>query len=177
MKTLHVIGFKNSGKTTLVAEWVHLLKSEGLSVAVLKHHGHEGPLAMPDSGTDTMQFLNRGADVSVVAGGGAVQLHMNYEPDFARMKEIATVDQPDVLLIEGYKKEQGDKVVLLRDEEDWTELQKLQGIKLVVGPGASRTAHVFIESRTEKMALDQWLLKWVKGLTPVNENIEKRVKL
>ena len=30
MKTLHVVGFKNSGKTTLIARWVRLLKKEGL---------------------------------------------------------------------------------------------------------------------------------------------------
>ena len=50
--------------------WVHLLKKQGLSVAVLKHHGHGSPLDMPDSTTDTMQFFASGADVSVVAGGG-----------------------------------------------------------------------------------------------------------
>ena len=37
---------------------------------------------MPDASTDTMQFFDSGADVSVVAGGGAVQLHMNEELEF-----------------------------------------------------------------------------------------------
>ena len=90
MKTLHVVGFKNSGKTTLLARWVRLLKTEGFTVAVLKHHGHGGRPEMPDSATDTMQFFASGADVSVVAGGGVVQLHLNKEPDFMRMKEIAS---------------------------------------------------------------------------------------
>ena len=40
-------------------------------------------LSMPDASTDTMQFFDSGADVSVVAGGGAVQLLVNEEPDFA----------------------------------------------------------------------------------------------
>ncbi len=162
MKTIHVIGFKNSGKTTLIARWVHVLKNEGVSVAVLKHHGHEGPLAMPDADTDTMQFLSRGADVSVVAGGGAVQLHMNHEPDFVRMKEIATMDKPDVLLIEGYKKEQGDKVVLLRDQKDWNELQKIEGIKLIVGSAESAAGIAHIECRSDIAQLDRWLLNWMK---------------
>ena len=74
MKTLHIVGFKNSGKTTLIARWVRLLKKEGFTVSVLKHHGHSRPLEMPDPETDSMQFFDSGADVSVVAGGGAVQL-------------------------------------------------------------------------------------------------------
>ena len=28
MKTLHVVGYKNSGKTTLIARWVRLLKEQ-----------------------------------------------------------------------------------------------------------------------------------------------------
>ena len=39
---------------------------------------------------------------------------MNEEPEFRRMKEIATIGNPDILLIEGYKEERGEKVVLVR---------------------------------------------------------------
>ena len=125
VKTLHVVGYKNSGKTTLVARWVRLLKEKGLSVAVLKHHGHGGKPEMPDAETDTMQFLADGADVSVVAGGGAVQLIWNEEPDFETLKEMASFRKPDILFIEGYKNEFGDKVVLLRAEEDWVSLTEV----------------------------------------------------
>ena len=46
---------------------------------------------------------------------------------------MAAIGKPDILLIEGYKKEQGEKVVLLRDAEDWESLSELDGIQLVVG--------------------------------------------
>ena len=52
--------------------------------------------------------------------------------DFPRMKEIASLRNPDILLIEGYKNEQGAKVVLLRDQTDWDALQHLYNIQLVV---------------------------------------------
>ena len=163
MKTLHVVGFKNSGKTTLIAGWVRLLKEQGLTVAVLKHHGHATPLDLPKSDTDTMQFFASGADVSVVAGGGAVQLHMNEEQDFMRMKDIAIIGNPDILLIEGYKEEQGDKVVLLKNEEDWKELQGLQGVQLVVGRVENEANYPQIDSRSNVAQLDQWLLNWSKN--------------
>lgn len=150
VKTLHVVGFKNSGKTTLLTRWVRLLKAEGHTVAVLKHHGHGGPPELPENGTDTMQFFDSGADVSVVAGGGVVQLHMNEEPTFPRMKEIASLNNPSILLVEGYKDEQGAKVVLLRDEIDWDALQHLSDIQLVV-------------RNMDDEQLDNWLLDWIKG--------------
>lgn len=163
MKTLHVVGFKNSGKTTLIARWVRLLKEQGFTVAVLKHHGHLSPLELPNSDTDTMQYFESGADVSVVAGGGAVQFHMNEEPEFMRMTDIATLGNPDVLLIEGYKEEQGEKVVLLRHEEDWNELQGLQGVQLVVGNVAEEASYPKIDSRSNVAQLDQWFLNWINN--------------
>ncbi|MBE1555827.1 molybdopterin-guanine dinucleotide biosynthesis protein B [Sporosarcina limicola] len=161
LKTLHVVGYKNSGKTTLLARWVRLLKKEGFTVAVLKHHGHSDPLSMPDSSTDTMQFFASGADVSAVSGGGAVQLLLNEELEFIRLKELVTLGNPDILFIEGYKEEQGDKVVLLRNEEEWDELRSLQGIQLVVGCSVVEASVPHIESRIEVERLDCWLLDWV----------------
>lgn len=161
MKTLHVVGFKNSGKTTLIASWVRLLKSEGLSVAVLKHHGHGGQPSMPDPSTDTMQFFADGADTSIVAGGGAVQLLLNAEPGFSKLKSWASIGNPDILLIEGYKDQQGEKVVLLRTSEDWATLQSLDGIRLVVGCPDMKVGVAHINSRTEQQRLDSWLLDWI----------------
>ncbi|WP_318614868.1 molybdopterin-guanine dinucleotide biosynthesis protein B [Sporosarcina sp. YIM B06819] len=162
MKTLHVVGFKNSGKTTLVARWVRLVKEQGLKVAVLKHHGHGGQPAMPDASTDTMQFFNGGADVSVVAGGGAVQLLVNEEPGFAELKEMAAMRRPSILLVEGYKEQQGDKVVLVRNAEDWETLRNLSGIQLVVGCPEIVAGSRQIASRTDVEQLDHWFLEWIE---------------
>jgi len=162
MKTLHVVGYKNSGKTTLIARWVRLLKDKGFSVAVLKHHGHGGQPAMPDSRTDTMQFFDNGADVSIVAGGGAVQLLLNEEPKFRELKLLAAIGKPDFLLIEGYKNEQGEKIVLLREAADWASLSELDRIRLVIGISESSTGISHIKSRMEVERLDSWLLDWVE---------------
>src|SRR5690625_1491887 len=103
VKTLHVVGFKNSGKTTLINRWIRLLKKNDYTVSVLKHHGHGAKLAMPDETKDSMQYLKSGADVSLVAGGGNTQHMINHEASFSELKQLALWNQPDVLLIEGYK--------------------------------------------------------------------------
>lgn len=170
MKTLHVVGYKNSGKTTLVARWVRLLKKNGLSVAVLKHHGHGGKPDMSDTSTDTAQFLASGADATLVAGGGAIQFNWNEEPAFSKLKELVSIGNPDVLLIEGYKGEIGEKVVLLRDEEDWDTLCHLQGRQLVIGCLEISADCPHIHSREHIEQIDEWFVKWI-GRGDGNETI------
>ncbi|MBD7985249.1 molybdopterin-guanine dinucleotide biosynthesis protein B [Sporosarcina sp. Sa2YVA2] len=162
MKTLHVVGYKNSGKTTLITRWIRLLKEKGLKVAVLKHHGHGGKPDMSDSGTDTMQFLDNGADATVVAGGGAVQFIWNEEPDFMQLKEMAATGNPDILLIEGYKEEQGHKVILVRDKEDWQTLSLLQGRQLVIGSTGYEVECHRINHREDHDEIDKWFNEWVE---------------
>ncbi|NBJ68706.1 MULTISPECIES: molybdopterin-guanine dinucleotide biosynthesis protein B [Clostridia] len=166
MKTLHVVGFKNSGKTTLVSRWISFLKERGFSVSVIKQHGHHGKhgsLKMPDENTDSMRFFQSGADMSIVSGGGAVQMMLNDTPDFERLKKLATIDQPDILLIEGFKEENGPKVVLVKNEADWDSLKQLQDIELVVGIKSKPISLPQIGSREEEQALNNWLWKWLGG--------------
>lgn len=154
MKTLHVVGFKNSGKTTLVSHWIKVLKQRGLDIAVLKHHGHGGLPELPPAHTDTSRFLDCGAVSTVVAGGGMLQLIKKTEYSFEKLKTLAALDQPDVLLIEGYKNEAGEKVVLVRNEEEREELESLPGIIRTVN-----TAELFVDLTL----LDDWLQEWVEA--------------
>ena len=39
---IQIVGYKNSGKTTLMAHAVSFLKEKGFTVATIKHHGHLG---------------------------------------------------------------------------------------------------------------------------------------
>jgi len=160
MKTLHIVGFKNSGKTTLITRWIKLLKREGLTISVIKHHGHGAKLAMPNKNKDSMQYINSGAAASLVAGAGNTQHIMNKQLHFAQLKSLALLDEPDVLLIEGYKEEQGDKVVLTRGIEDWQHLKNLEGIILHVGEADTDGRITQIHSRELTNQLDAWVLKW-----------------
>ena len=161
---LHIVGFKNSGKTTLMSRWIRLLKEKGYRVSALKQHVHQGKLKMPDEQTDSMQFYLNGADSSIVTGGGTVQIMVNETPDFHRLKEMTVqLCQPDIILVEGFKMESGEKVVILRDEEDWQTLKSLEEVQLVVGYPELVVDMDHISSRTNEQQLDEWLLNWVKS--------------
>ena len=109
-----------------------------------------------------MQFLTSGADVSAVSGGGAVQFHMNEELNFRQMKELATIGNPDLLLIEGYKEELGEKVVLIRRQTDWDELKNLHNIQLVVEQNDNNSDFQQVLSRSHEEQLDSWFLNWLE---------------
>lgn len=161
MKVLQVVGFKNSGKTTLISRWVRLLKEKGLTVAVVKHHGHASALALPSGQTDGVQFFESGADVSLVAGGGGAQLLLNEEPTFDGLVKLVTMNEPDILLIEGFKNEAEKKVVLLREEADWPPLKKLSHIQIVVGCAKLKVETEGFDYLTREQ-VDQWFLQWIQ---------------
>lgn len=159
MKTLQIVGFKNSGKTTLISSWIQLLKANGLRVAVIKHHGHGAKLSMPDESKDSMQYLEHGADASIVSGGGYTQHILQRELDFAALKKLALLEDPDILFVEGYKDSPGEKVVLVGEQSDWNELQLLENIKLVVGLNEI-CSYPQIKTREDSTALNAWIITW-----------------
>ena len=63
---LQIVGYQNSGKTTLVEKIVHALAEIEMKVATIKHHGHGGfPEVAQKIAKDTVK---PGAVVSSVEG-------------------------------------------------------------------------------------------------------------
>lgn len=161
IKTLHVVGYKNSGKTTLLKRWIKRLKEHNYTVSVMKHHGHKSRLAMPEEAKDSMQYLKMGADASFVSGGGFTQQIYQTEMDYGSLKRYASIQKPDIILVEGYKKIHCPKVVLVRQPSDWKTLKNLSEIALVVGD-VDQSIYEQITSREDQAAIDAWLLNWIK---------------
>ena len=72
---------------------------------------------------------------------------------------MVTIGNPDVLLIEGYKSEVGDKVVLLRNREDWDTLRQLQGRQLFIGCPEITTGSFHIHSREQVEQIDEMVFE------------------
>ena len=99
---LGIAGWSGSGKTTLLEKLVPMLKSQGLRVAVVKHH--HGPT--PDTettGKDTARFAEAGADVVILA--------CDDEPLLQAVERLPSVD---LILVEGYKNEAVSQIGLCR---------------------------------------------------------------
>lgn len=61
MKRIHIVGGKNHGKTTLVADLVTELTGRGLRVGTIKHTHHQHELDVP--GKDSHRHRQAGANV------------------------------------------------------------------------------------------------------------------
>lgn len=164
VKTLHIVGYKNSGKTTLMNHWIRFLTEKGYRVHAIKHHGHKAPLAMPDERKDSMTYVKSGAHASFVAGASFTQHIINEALTFQQLKALAIVQAPDLILVEGYKQEVGDKVVLSRSMEDWESLRHVKGIRLIVGTAESDLIPV-ITSRDDYAHLEAWILRYINSGT------------
>ena len=128
-----IVGYQNRGKTTFITKLIQALRMENLETAVLKHHGHGGK---PDNTgqKDSTKHFQAGAAASLVEGDGSIELLGNFKsvatlPDLLHLLEIF---HPDVILIEGYKREDFPKVILVKEESDLSLLKQLTNIRAVV---------------------------------------------
>ncbi len=129
-----IVGYQDSGKTTLTVKLIERLSAKGLKAGTIKHHGHGGTPEAGDSGKDTARHREAGAAAAVVEGGGFMNLSAVSENgwtpgDMLKIYEHLPVD---VILIEGYKKEPFPKAVLLRTKDDIHLLEELENIKAVI---------------------------------------------
>ncbi|CQR56181.1 hypothetical protein PRIO_3778 [Paenibacillus riograndensis SBR5] len=119
-----IVGYKNSGKTTLLCELIPLLRKKGCTVAVIKHDGHD--FEMDHEGTDT--WKQRQAGASAVAITSAARTSVIQERTSSLAELIEAFAGYDYVLVEGFKQEPYPKIVLLRREEDIPLLEEASNI-------------------------------------------------
>lgn len=126
-----VVGYQNSGKTTLSLKLIQHLAAVGIKVATIKHHGHGGKPDVKES-KDSGRHIAAGAAVSVVEGEGRLLIQAEQE-HWSLQDEIEMLNffKPDVILIEGHKNEKYPKAVILRNEGDLELIVKLPNIRVV----------------------------------------------
>lgn len=131
---IQIVGYKDSGKTTLMAHAVSFLKEKGFTVATIKHHGHLGnDITLQNDDVDHMKHFNAGADQSIVQGKSYQQSVTRKENQSLEeiISESVTIDC-DVILVEGFKSAPFDKVVVYQDEKERQSLSHLTNVKYYV---------------------------------------------
>lgn len=162
---LQIVGYQNSGKTTLVEKMVHALTEREMKVATIKHHGHGG---FPEvAQKDSERHRKAGAVVSSVEGAGLLSLSsLRDEWSLQEIIRLYEFFEVDMILIEGYKAENYPKVVLLRSAEDAELLHKVENIAAVItwydAPSNVREEYKVFHITEEKLYID-WFLQTVRG--------------
>lgn len=117
-KCFGIAGWKNSGKTSLVARLVTELSSRGLRISTIKHAHHAFDL--DQEGTDSFAHRSAGAcEVMLVsANRWALQheLRGSEEPSFEEM--LSKMSPCDLVLVEGYKGEDIAKLEIIASADE-----------------------------------------------------------
>lgn len=131
-KILQIVGYQNSGKTTLMEKLITQATTEGFRVGTIKHHGHGG-IPMVENSKDSARHELAGASVTAVEGQGTLRMSIHQSRwQLADILAIYESIHMDIVLIEGFKNEHYPKVVLLRHAEDQSLLRKLTNIVCVL---------------------------------------------
>ncbi len=98
-----IVGWKGSGKTTLIERLIPALRSRGLAVATLKHAHH--PLRNHDGASDGERHARAGATNVAVIGPQSWELAgMRQEtPPPSLAAAAAQLGAADLILVEGFK--------------------------------------------------------------------------
>jgi molybdopterin-guanine dinucleotide biosynthesis protein B len=105
MHTIGIVGWKNSGKTTLVTRLITELRARGLTVSTIKHVHHEIDLDRP--GKDTFRHREAGAEEVVLYSPSRWAL-LHERRDAAGMHPdlgdiLGRLSPVDLVLVEGFK--------------------------------------------------------------------------
>ncbi|SDW48960.1 molybdopterin-guanine dinucleotide biosynthesis protein B [Paenibacillus sp. CF384] len=129
---LQVVGYKNSGKTTMITALTKLFKQAGCTVGTAKHDAHDFTMDTP--GTDTWRHQESGADITAISSSSrSAVISARPEPLSALLTHMQHVD---IVLVEGFKQEHYPKLILLRSPEDESLLSLTNPIMTAVWPQA-----------------------------------------
>jgi len=121
---MQIVGYKNSGKTTLIAALIPLFKERGFRVGTVKHDAHDFSIDIP--GTDSWKHQQAGADVTAISSPWRTAVMRNAPEPLERL--LAGMDHVDVVLVEGFKHESHRKLLLLREAGDLNLLSELDSV-------------------------------------------------
>jgi len=111
-----VVGWKNSGKTTLIEKLIANFSARGLNVAAAKHAHHDFNIN-PD-GEDAFQYYDAGARTVVISSAKrfAMLTKLEGRPEPTLGELIQHLERADIVLVEGFKEEPHPKLEVRRQE-------------------------------------------------------------
>jgi len=113
-KVFGIVGWKNSGKTTLVEALIREFAARGLRVSTVKHAHHAFDIDVP--GKDSYRHREAGAgEVLVASGRRWALMHELRDEDEPRLELLlARLSACDLVLVEGFKRDAHPKIEVLR---------------------------------------------------------------
>jgi molybdopterin-guanine dinucleotide biosynthesis protein B len=116
-----IISKKNSGKTTLLEKLIPEIKSRGYRVGTVKHDTHG--FDIDHKGKDTWRHKQAGADTVVISSPWKLSVIKDVAVEVSLDEIVAEYFQDvDIVITEGYKKEDKPQIEVFRRAEHETPL-------------------------------------------------------
>ena len=124
------VGPSGVGKTTLMEKVLARLGSRGRTVSAVKSTHHDTDLDSP--GKDSWRYRTAGAKEVVLAGDKRWALMRETEGQKVSLQEILSrMDAVDIVLVEGYKGEEGIPRILVHRKNCAQALRMLPGVAAI----------------------------------------------
>ena len=110
MKIIGVVGWKDTGKTTLIEKLIHEFNNRNLTVSTIKHSHHN--LSVGRQGTDSFRHFNAGAKETIL---GSEKKWIKFSRQISDPKPnlaflIEQIIPVDIVIVEGFKSSAHKKV-------------------------------------------------------------------
>lgn len=109
---ISLVGYSNSGKTTVLVEIIRELKNRGYRVATIKHH--KGDFDIDHEGKDTYRHMQSGAVTTILSSPNKFALVSEVEKEKTLDELISYIKDVDIIITEGFKNESKDKIEVFR---------------------------------------------------------------
>jgi molybdopterin-guanine dinucleotide biosynthesis protein B len=112
---LAIVGYSNSGKTTLMEKLVAGLVAKGLRIATIKHSHHQPEMDTP--GKDSWRHKQAGASTSLLVGPEKMLMVSDVDETLnPQLLASRLFTDYDLVLVEGYASVAGAKIEVVRAE-------------------------------------------------------------
>ena len=111
---ISIVGFSGSGKTTLLEKLIPELTRRGIRVGTIKHHLHDFDMDKP--GKDSWRHKQAGAAVTIISTPSQIGMSMDVDHDHKPQELAPFFAGVDIVLAEGYKRENNAKLEVFRPE-------------------------------------------------------------
>ena len=163
MKIFGVVGWKNSGKTTLVERLIGVLLKKGLKVSTIKHSHHK--FQIDKNGKDSFRHRKAGASETILASDYEWVKFSSNVPNIPGEIEffLNQLGDVDLVLVEGYKNGLHKKIEVFDEKCGNTPIfLKDDTICAVASAGQRLNTSLPVFDRNEIEFISDFIIKFLK---------------